>query len=223
MSTDKTQELDVGESEARQHQRIDDPEDLSQNTRIQEILSRRHETLEARDRLKELVDLGEVSNEQALLNYRSRLESLVLELWNVFTSLESDDGEEYLKKREIATFKVPPPESLIEKVKELPPGASYPDTKTYKIKGLRWFLDQPSYITAEFELKSMSPPKTLRDTNEYILQWEELDSGLEAALEFIDVAGIDADVTEEEQQTKITRELLEEVEEWRQQHVDTEN
>lgn len=206
----------------QQDHRIDDPEDLSQNTRIKEILDRRYQTLEARDRLKEAVDMGQVSKEQALQNYRSRLESLVLELWNVFQNLESDKGKEYLTEKPIATFEIPPPESLLSQAEELPPGAEYPDGKQHTIHGLRWFLDKPTTITETFELRSMSPPKTLTETNEYLLQWGELDSGLQYALEFIDAAGIDADVSEEEQQTKITRELLEEVDEWRQQHVDTE-
>lgn len=203
--------------------RIDDPEDLSQNTRIREILDRRYETLEARDRLREMVDMGQVSEQQALRNYRSRLESLVLELWNVFENLESDTGEEYLTEKTIATVEIPPPDSLLEQASELPPGVSKPSPQVHTINGLRWFLDNPAAITKTFEIQSLSPPKKLTETNEYLLQWGELDLGLQATLEFIDAAGVDADVTEEEQQTKITRELLEEVEEWRQQHVNTDN
>lgn len=203
----------------RARHQIDDPEDLSQNTRIREILDRRYQTLEARDRLREMADMGELSEERVLKHYRSRLESLILELWNVFENLESDEGREFLESKPIAVVHIPPPQSLLETAEELPPGVSQPTAVRKRIDGLKWFLDNPTTLTEKFQVQSLTPPKTITETNEYLLQWHELDAALEATLEFIDTAGIDADVTEEEQQVKITRELLEEVEEWRQQHT----
>jgi hypothetical protein len=203
--------------------RVDDPEDLSQSTRIQEILDRRYETLQARDRLREMVDMKKIPEERALQSYRSRLESLILELWNLFENLESDEGKEYLASKPIASVEIPPPESLLEQAEDLPPGVSVPDTKSHTVTGLAWFLNNPPRISETFTLKSFSPPQTFTETNDYLLQWGELDNALQAALEFIDVAGVDADVTEQEQQIKITRDLLEEVEEWRQQHVNQSN
>lgn len=201
--------------------RIDDPEQISQNTRIHEILDRRRETLQARDRLREAVDLGTVDERAALLHYRSRLESLIMELWNVFQNLDSDDGETYLTTAQIATFQIEPPEELREIARDLPDGAEYPDAVEHTIEGLRWYLDAPRYLTETFELRSLSPPQQIEREQTYVLQWPELDEGLRYALEFIDVAGIDADVTEQEQQTKIDRDLLEEVDEWRREHVTT--
>ena len=199
--------------------KIDDPEQISQTQRIREILNRRSELLDLRDAANREVRFGGLNEADALLYYRTGLEGLLYELWNVFRNLEGDEGEEYLNEKEIATFTIPPPDSLQEKVQELGPGARFPDPKAITINGLRWFIESPKVLEPSFTVRSLSPPRTITETNEYILRWQELDEGLKHALEFIDVAGIDADLTEEEQQTKIDRDLLEEVDEWRKQNV----
>lgn len=206
-------------SETPQDPQIDDPDSISQSQRIREILSRRSDTLDVRDIANREVRFNDVDERRALLYYRTSIEGLILELWNVFQNLDDGTGEEYLKEKDIATFQIPPPESLRHRVSDLQPGEGWPDPKTHHIVGLEWFLHNPEVITEQFTVESLNPPRQITETQSYILQWGELDDALRYLLEFIDVAGIDADLVEEEQQTKITRELLEEVDEWRQENI----
>jgi len=205
---------------------IDDPESISQNQRIQEILDRRADVLQTRDEAKQRALFGDVGERNALLFYRSELESLIHELWNVFRNLDVEEmdeqtGKAYLQTREIATFRIEPPPELEETVEQLSASASWPEAKEYTIKGLEWIIEAPETLTATFSVESLSPPKTVTDTREYVLQWAELDAVLRTTLEFIDVAGIDADLAEQEQRTKIDRELLEEVDEWRAENIES--
>ena len=215
----------VGQS-PQQDQSIDDPESISQTQRIREILARRTRTLEARDEAKMETLLGDVDERRALLYYRAHLESLIYELWNVFRNLtgeetdEEDVGAFYLNEKEIYRLEIAPPERLRSQVREMEDGAAMPEPATVRIKGLRWFVQEPDTISATFEVEAFDPPRTVREEREEVLGWQPLDAGLRNCLEFMDRAGVDAELAEDEQQTKITRELLEEVEEWRQEHVD---
>jgi hypothetical protein len=200
-----------------QDQRIDDPEELSQKQRIREILDRRKQTLEARDEAKMSTLMGDVSEEDALLYYRSHLEGLIYELWNVFRNLDNDDGKKYLADKELGTVVIHPPDELMNAVGTWDSGVTPPQPKQHTIQGLRWYIDRGDTVEATFTIQSFDPPQERSETVERVLYWNELDTGLRACLEFMHIAGIDADLAEEEQQTKITRELLEEVDEWRKQ------
>lgn len=215
----------VGQRPA-QDQAIDDPESISQTQRIREILARRTRTLEARDEAKMETLLGGTDERRALLYYRAHLESLIHELWNVFRNLTGEEGGDdqdvgafYLNEKEIFTIDIGPPESLRGRVREMEDGASMPEPVPVTIRGLRWFVEQPDTVSATFEVEAFDPPQTVREEREEVLGWQPLDAGLRTCLEFMDRAGVDAELAEEEQQTKITRELLEEVEEWRQENV----
>lgn len=218
----------VGHS-PQQDQSIDDPESISQTQRIREILARRTRTLEARDEAKMETLLGDVDERRALLYYRAHLESLIYELWNVFRNLtgeESEDGgiedvgAHYLNEKKIYEVDIDPPERLRRKVHEMEDGAAMPEPARVTIEGLRWFVQEPDTVSATFEVEAFDPPRTVREEREEVLGWQPLDAGLRNCLEFMDRAGVDAELAEDEQQTKITRELLEEVEEWREEHVD---
>lgn len=219
----------VGKDDPRDGE-IDDPEDISQKQRIKEILDRRRRTLEARDEAKMETLLGGTNEARALLYYRAHLESLIYELWNVFRNFEAGESESedsdtptgkyYLEEKHLGTVTVSPPESLIGAIGQLDAGENLPESKRFEIEGLKWYLEHPDTIQATFAAESFDPPERVVESNERVLRWDELDAGLRACFEFIHKAGIDADLAEEEQQTKIDRELLEEVEEWRQANVE---
>jgi len=220
MSTDESQQNDPDI-------RIDDPEELSQTQRIREILNRRQGVLEARDRAYDETIAGEVGDEQAIAHYQSRLESLILDLWTKFETLELEDddegrtGEYYLKEVHIDTIEVPPPAELMpDSDDDILDGAEPPTPKTVSIDGLQWFIENDPYVRASFSVESWNPPGTRTATNARHIPIKTLDKADVKINEFIDKAGIDADFEEKEQRTKIDRDLLEEADEWRKNNVD---
>jgi len=204
---------------------IDDPEELSQTKRIREILDRRRGVLEARDRAMDEATLGEVQKRRALQHYQSRIESLILDLWTKFEQVDvegdtEETGIDYLERKEIDTIVVQPPNSLLPHEGDgLAPGVNYPDAKHETITGLRWFIDHDPVITKSFTVTSWDPPGEQTGMNSTYVPIRTLDKALLACMEFIDKAGIDAKFEQKEQRTKIDRDLLEEVDEWRENNV----
>lgn len=175
---------------------IDDPEDISQKQRIKEILERRANTLEARNMAKMEVLLGDLDEERALLYYRSHLESLIYELWNVFENMQSDAAEKYLHEKPKVELRVDPPKELLEKVDDTDEGVGMPQPQYVRGSGLGWFVEAPERITREFSVQSFDPPGKVTETGETLIGWQELDAGLRAAFEFINEADIDANFSE---------------------------
>lgn len=203
-----------------QDARIDDPESLSQTKRITELLGRRKRVLDARDEALDALMLGKASREDALGYYRSRIESLILDLWTKFKNEDIENGREYLETREIDTIEVPPPRELHPDDGDLAPGESAPGPKYETIEGLRWFLNNDGAIQVPFTARMHDPPGSQTVVQEMQVPLSTLDKALMACIEFLDEIGVDADISQEEQQTKIDRELLEEVDEWRKQNVE---
>lgn len=200
--------------------KIDDPEALSQTKRINELLSRRKTVIDARDEAFDAQLMGSASREQALAYYRSRIESLIIDLWTKFRSKDLEAGREYLEEEVIDIVEVPPPEEFRrEDGGELGPGEKPPEPKQVVIKGLQWFLQQDGEIQVPFTARLHNPPGEQTVYQEMEIPISTLDKALLTCIEFLDEAGIDADLTQEEQQTKIDRDLLEEVDEWRRNHV----
>jgi len=205
--------------------RIDDPEELSQKKRINELLSRRQAVLDARDTAIDEAVLGQASEEQAIQHYQSRIESLILDLWTKFESktIEGSEskGREYLEEVLIDEVMVPPPAELLpDSQNDLAAGADPPEPKTVEIQGLEWFIENEPVVSETFTTYSWNPPGEQTAANTRTIPFKTLDKALVYCLKFMDETGIDADFEKEEQQTKIDRELLEEVEEWRQKNVE---
>lgn len=201
---------------------IDDPEDLSQRKRVKELLDRRQDVINARDAAFEAMLFGELPRDAAAQYYRSRIESLILDLWTKFNHAEVEAGNEYLNEKVIDTLTiVPPPELPTDRADErLAPGAEPASAETVTIRGLKWFLEHDEAIEVTFQTRTMiGGPGVDRQTKQVTVPMRTLDQALINCVEFIDKAGIDADISEAEQQTKIDRDLLEEVDEWRQQNV----
>jgi len=200
---------------------IDDPEELSQTKRINELLARRKAVIDARDEAFDVQLLGEATEQEALAYYRSRLESLIVDLWTKFDGEDFELGQEYLETKDIDTIWVPPPDDVQPGGDaDLAPGVDVPDPKPVHVQGLRWFIDHDQTVSVEFTVASWDPPGKQTVTTEVMVPETTLTKGLTACIEFMDETGIDADLNEQEQQTKIDRELLEEVDEWRKQNID---
>lgn len=177
---------------------IDDPEKLSQNKRIKEILNRRSGVIDARNEAIDAYLTGELTKQQAITVYHSRIVSLILDLYSKFRNADDDAGEDYLYHDEIATVTIHPPRSLMpDSEHDLAAGASTPDSKTRTIEGLTWFVENDPVVTATFSVYRWNPPGEQSDINQSVLDFDTLDQAFMACMDFIDEAGIDADFADD--------------------------
>lgn len=176
-----------------QHTQIDDPDQLSQTQRITELLERRRSVIDARDEAFDAQLLGQAAEREALAYYRSRIESLILDLWTKF-SAEEMDGEEYLDSEVIDEVEVPPPEEMRPGSGDLGPGASAPEPKTRTIEGLKWFIENDGPIEVPFTARLSDPPGQQTAVQQVPIPRKTLDKALIKCIEFLDEAGIDADI-----------------------------
>lgn len=175
--------------------RIGDPEEISQKTRIQELLSRRSGVIDSRDAAVDAVKFGQADERTAREFYQSRIESLVIDLWTKFESSDLETGEEYLKAAEIDTFTVEPPSELIPSDRaDMAAGEDLPDAKEYTIEGLEWFIENDAVIEVPFTAYTWNPPGEKTVPSKVLIPWETLDRGLIMCMKFIDETGIDADL-----------------------------
>jgi len=178
---------------------IDDPEELSQKTRIREILNRRTNVIDARDRAFDAMALGDASRQQAVGFYRSRIESLILDLWTKFENDDLDEGEKYLKSATIDTVTVPPPEPLQPGQRDnFAPGETAPDPKRVDIQGLEWFINNDPIVSATFTARMWNPPKQVTMSNSAVIPRSLLDKATTLCFEFMNEAGVDATSGEED-------------------------
>lgn len=173
---------------------IDDPEELSQKTRVRELLQRRKDVLDARNVSKDEQLMGEIGQMAALAHYQNHLETLILDLWTKFH--DTENGQKYLHDVEITRIHVPPPAD-IPTGGDLATGADTPEMKTETIRGLNWFVENEPVVTKSFQVQSWNPPGTQTYTNSVPLQRNHLDKALAKCLEFMNDVGIDADFDED--------------------------
>jgi len=189
---------------------IDDPEELSQKTRIRELLQRRKDVLDARSRSKDEELLGGVDHMDAIGHYQNHVETLILDLWTKFTSVKTSDdtktepetdggqsiGEYYLYAVPIETVQVPPPPEMPCGT-DLAPSADTPEAKPETIKGLKWFVENDPFVTKSFTVRSFNPPGERTFTNTVPIPRSVLDKAVANCFEFMDEVGIDADFDDE--------------------------
>jgi hypothetical protein len=139
---------------------------------------------------------------------------------------EADDkedginGQEWLYRKQIDTVTVHPPDSIMpDNEQDMAAGETVPEPKQVGITGLNWFIENDPIVRAEFTIRSWNPPGEKSDVGTRLLPFKTLDKAFIMCNKFIDELGIDARIAEKGQQTKIDRELLEEVDEWRQQNL----
>jgi hypothetical protein len=198
--------------------RIDDPEELSQSKRVRELLNRRSGVIDARTKAKDAWVSGELDQIQALRVYQNGIEGLILDLWTKF--LNEENGEHLLKEEKIDEIIVYPPEKLRPSDKsDFAAGEDAPEPEKVPVEGLVWYVNNGPVIQREFTAYMWNPPGQQTEMGSGLVGFENLDRALQECVEFIDKTGIDADMEEETQQSEIDRELLEEVDEWRQNNT----
>jgi hypothetical protein len=186
---------------------IDDPDELSQKQRVRELLDRRTDVLEARNRGKDEELLGAADYMVSLGHYQNHLESLIMDLWTKLT--EREDGEEYLHDKHIATITVQPPDELIPgNNSDFAPGETAPDPKTVSIHGLKWFVNNEPAVSQTFTAQMWNPPRTVTKANTRPLPRSALDKATTLCFEFMNEADIDASVGGEDGDAGFTYEEM---------------
>lgn len=175
---------------------VDDPDELSQRTRIKEVLKRRTDVINARDQAFDAMTLGQASEDQALNFYRRRIESLIIDLWTQFKNEDIEAGKKYLFQEKVDTVEVPPPKEL-QDAANMAPGVSVPDAKKKTIHGLYWFVNNGPVIREEFTAQTWDPPGQSTFISERAIPARTLDKALMKCMEFIDATGIDIDVRQD--------------------------
>ena len=200
--------------------RIDDPEEFSQKKRVREILNRRKDVLDARDAAKQELLAGNVTKEQAVGIYQSRIETLIIDLWSKLNDDEMGEGKKILTEETIVEKTVAPPRKILpEDQSAYAAGVDVPEPKTVAINGLQWFLENDPVVQVPFKVRMWNPPEVKTVYAEEVLDFTDLDGAVTKCVEFINETGIDADLAEGEQQVKIDRSLMEELHEWRQENT----
>lgn len=171
---------------------INDPEELSQRKRINQILGRREDVINARNEAVEAYLAGDLSKQQALMVYQARIESLIADLWTKMQ--DSETGQEILYESEIAVVTVHPPADVLpDDDHDFAAGADMPEPKTVSIYGLKWFIENQPIVAAPFTVSTWNPPREQTVTGQEVLDFGVLDEALLKLMEFIDESGIDAD------------------------------
>lgn len=176
---------------------IDDPESYSQQKRVRDLLDRRNDVLEARNRALDEETLGGATSEEALRHYQSRIESLVMDLYTKFGGLAEESGTKYLEDEPIDTVIIPPPEELLPDVGgDMASGAEPPEPQTETIYGLEWFIDNEPIVAKEFSVYSWNPPGKQTAINQRHIPFRTLDKAFMSCMQFMDEMGIDADLSD---------------------------
>lgn len=208
-----------------QNLRIDDPEELSQRKRIKEILNRRKDVIDQRIEAKNMWVAGELERIEAVRLYQNAIQGMILDLRPKMMRSDGDadgnDGEYLLEEKVIDRVVVHPPVGEVpENERDFAAGEDQPEPKTVPIRGLEWFVYNEPVVTRSFTISTWNPPAQKDVVGRSIIGFDVLDKALKECIKFIDASGIDADMEEQEQQTKIDRDLLEEVEEWQANNVE---
>jgi hypothetical protein len=184
-------------NEQRPEQVIDDPEEYSQKKRVRDLLDRRNEVIEARNRAIDAQSLEGVPPQKALRHYMSRIESLIIDLYTKFDAEEVDEAEHYLQDELIDTVTIYPPQSVIpDSDGDMMSGADAPEPVEIPIRGLEWFINtNDPIVSASFSMDSWNPPKTIQDTNSQHIPIRTLDRALLKCMDFMDEMGIDAKIS----------------------------
>lgn len=220
---------DADESEtdnqlATEHAILDD-ENYTHSRRQKLIEDKREHAIDVRTDARGQHIAGEISESEALQYYRGALESYVLQIIPVLKREDIEFEENYLTDVKLGELRFEPPAELVEfaeeNIQRLVPGSSIPRSKTIPICGLKSITDLPSPLSKTFSVSVrkrgdiQSPSRTV----EQELPWSVLDTAMETADRALEDAQLGIKVGEQEKQTKITWELIKEVDQWRQNNI----
>jgi len=171
---------------------VDDANELSNKSRIRDLLDRRKELLDARNEARAEMQVNGGDRLAALEIYHTYLTGLIIDLWTKL--VETKAGSQLLQEKVIHTFSIHPPQEDLAEIKAAP-GVEEPEAKEVTIRGLQWFLQQNSVVVTEsFDLRTWNPPGTSTIQARQPIPWAALNRAHIACLEYMNEIGVDADL-----------------------------
>jgi len=180
----------VGES-SHYDLEVDDANELSNKSRIRDLLDRRKEVLNARNEAR--VEMKMNGDQIAALEiYHTYLTGLIVDLWTKL--VETRAGMQLLQDEKIHSFEIKPPQSQMDNIRPAA-GVEEPDSELIIINGLNWFLQQNSVVVSEtFKIRSWDPPGTTEIEAKQPIPWAALDRAFIGCQEYMNEIGVDADL-----------------------------
>lgn len=205
---------------------IVDDENYSHSRRQQSLADGRERAIEVRTEARGQMVSGQLAKKQARQYYRGAVESYLLEVIPVLQQDDIDLEKDYLEGVNLGTITFEPPAELVQYAEDniirLAPGSTVPTARSVPVEGLKRVLSLPSPLSQTWSVvveQSGGPNREVARTVRE-LPLSVLDQVMQTTDEALNELDIGMKVDEKEQQTKITDDLLREVDEWRQQNVD---
>lgn len=205
---------------------IVDDENYSHSRRQQSIEDSRERAIDVRTEARGQMVSGQLGELKARQYYRGAVESYLLEVIPVLQQDEIDLEKDYLQEVKLGEITFEPPSELVtyaeENIIRLAPGSQVPTARTVEVRGLEEVLSLPSPLSQTWSViveQSGGPNREVARTVRE-LPLSVLDEIMQTTDEALNQLDIGMKVDEKEQQTKITDDLLREVDEWRQQNVE---
>lgn len=185
--------------------KVEDPENLNQSQRLREIHEARQQVRSVRNKTRSEQVFGSIADGQLDGVYRAAVESYILSLQPLIVSEEVEDSARLWDSEEIGEFVVRAPGK----------------TQTVTIKGVKDILYRNSPLELEFRVETNSE-RAGKTSERRIVQKEiprrVLDRAVMKCDRFRQDIGLGIDV-ESTKTTKITDDLIQEVEEWREENI----
>jgi hypothetical protein len=168
---------------------------------------------------------GSISREQARQHYRGAVSTYLREVFQVIAAEGVDLSKNYENEVTLGEIVFEPPPELVtwarDNVRNLLPGEQVPSPKPLPIVGLRQVTDLPSPLSYTFSVdyRSGGQIQTKTRTVTAELPQRVLDEAIEQADAALSEAGVGLEIDEGERVVKIDRDLLEEVDAWRQNNL----
>jgi len=203
-----------------------DEENYSHGRRQKLIEDTRERAVEVRTEARSQMISGQLSRRDARQHYRGAVEGYLLHVVPLLRQEQADADFEtdYLQGVEIGTIDFEPPDELRDFARDniirLAKGSKVPTQRTVAVRGLETVLSLPSPLAQTWSVvvdKAGPDKRVARTTKELPLSL--LDECMQVTDKALSEFDIGVKLDEKEQQTKITRELLKEVDEWRQQNL----
>jgi hypothetical protein len=213
-----------GEDVARQ---VSDPEEYNQTARLRAIN-------ESRQRVSDTIEQSmarQVTDEGFGLADRQQV--IRAAMYSYLTNIEwlMVDAEELqlLKQQDLGDVVIDPPTQFIELTSGVEQG--YPrvigsatvEPHRRKIQGIQGYLAAPEVFEATWKLQIQerhSEPQPVTETKQTHMPVHVSKNAFRVANQFLQRAGIDVDLAEEQHRAVVDDDVLEEVEKWRSQNVE---
>lgn len=184
--------------------KVRDLEQISERHRLKELLNRRRELLDTRDRVVEALEYGQIGYQRAVSVYAEKLTGLVLDVYPMFSWAER--GEWYFLEVEIDQIPVAPPRGLRKSVAET---AGRPEGKTVPVRGLSWFIDNGVTVSREFTGYAAGGVQQTTTVQQEILPMQTVDSGVQTITQFLHEVDVDVQFDDSSDEAAAGYEVIE--------------